>query len=98
MTQHIYMPEPGTTVTAAELRSLGINPECVMCSHRDMHGMPLDVRFGDDRVTRSTSGKLCRYFGYYTKSQILARRLMAEHLQAEFIKQGGGILAGFLKP
>ena len=63
MTQHTEMPADGTTVTAAELRSLGINPDCVLCS-RDVHGMPIDVRFGDDRITRSASGKLSRSFGY----------------------------------
>ena len=84
MTQNINMPAPGTVVTAAELRSLGINPECVMCSPRNVQGQTLDVRFGDDRITRSESGKLSRSLGYYTQGQILARRLMAQRLDAEF--------------
>ena len=47
------IPKPGTTVTEAELLSLGIDPRAPVGKREP--GPALDVRCGDDRYTRRAS-------------------------------------------
>ena len=70
------IPKPGTTVTEAELLSLGIDPRAPVGKREP--GPALDVRCGDDRYTRRASdgGVTVHYNAELTgaeKAQLLER-------------------------
>lgn len=72
-------------VSKEELQALGINPESPMSSARTRTNY-IDVRYGDDRIQRTRQGVITHYFGYYSEHQVLARRLMGEAINREFMK------------
>ena len=72
------------TVTAAELRSFGIDPDCPVGNPRKVVGQPVRLRFGDDLIERSSSGAVCKCYGYFTESQVRARARMAEYAARVF--------------
>lgn len=80
------MPKPGTTVTEAELKSLGVDPACPV--GRRVPGPYLDVRCGDNRYQRYTSGCVMVSFGYYSPAQTrlreIAAQVIAENFRAAF--------------
>lgn len=71
------------TVTDAELRSLGVYPESPMSSprHKDW---PIRVRHGDNLIERSRYGCINVSIGYFTPSQVLARKVFGEMMQRAF--------------
>ena len=73
------------TVTKEELQALGINPESPMSSPRTRTDR-IDVRYGDDRISRSQQGGITHFFGYYSAHQVLGRRFMSERFANEIKK------------
>lgn len=81
----------GGTVSRDQLRFLGVDPECVVGGKR-VEGVPLDVRYGDNRITRSHAGACAIYFGWFSESQMTSRKIMgrvfADSLMKSFEKSG----------
>lgn len=77
------IPKPGTTVTEAELLSLGIDPRAPVGKREP--GPALDVRCGDDRYTRRASdGGVTVHYNYYSEQQMRARKLAAKQFAEHF--------------
>lgn len=78
---------PSEALTAEQMKELGLDPECPFCSER-ITSYPVDVRYGDDRITRSSSGAISHYFGWYSEHQIRSRayaaRLFGEAVHKAF--------------
>lgn len=66
-------------LSEAEFLSFGIDPNNPLGGSRTP-GCPVDARFGDNRIVRSSSGAISIHFGYYSESQKRIRRFKSEIL------------------
>lgn len=62
------------TVSRDQLRWLGVNPECVVGGSK-VKNQPIDVRYGDHRIVRSSHGGCTIHFGWFSEYQELSRKL-----------------------
>lgn len=62
------------TVSRDQLRWLGVNPECVVGGPK-VKDQPIDVRYGDHRIVRSSFGGCTIHFGWFTEQQERSRKL-----------------------
>lgn len=88
------------SLTREEMVALRLNPDTPFCSER-LPGHRLDVRWGDTRITRSASGAISVYFGWFTPSQTAAREATGKALAHFFTKKmeenGGTAFMRFLR-
>jgi hypothetical protein len=86
----LLSPPAGAVVTPAELLSHGIDINCPFGRREPTH--PIDVRCGDQRCIRSSSGCVTVYYGYYSEARVKARALsalaMARHLTQRMAELG----------
>jgi len=76
------IPKPGTTVTEAELLSLGIDPRAPVGKREP--GPALDVRCGAHRYTRrACDGGVTVHYDYYSEHQTAARKTWAMALETK---------------
>lgn len=88
------------SLTEEEMVELHLNPGCLICSER-LPGLPVDVRYKDDRIVRFAGGYLTVYLGYYTPSQTIAREVIGKALSKSMAdaweKAGGPALSRLLR-
>jgi len=54
---------------------------------RRIKGEPIRKRIGDDLLERTEGGHVSYYWGYYTPSQVLARKQFAEKMETILINR-----------
>ena len=77
------------TVTASQLRKMGIDPEHPFSTTPRIKDKPFCFRYKETLISRLNGGQVSIGIGYFSKGQILARKIAGKRLYEELKKFTG---------